>query len=440
MNKEEWLRVIKKFRENGSAMLGLILMIIFIIVAILAPVLAPVEITENLDLKKAEKLISDKGDKAEILKAFNGFKVNMYSFYNDNLDNMLLLEKKIKAYKANNKQENELVIFIKSLTDNYIIDQSYTTKWDDEKKTLIKDLKKEIQHFKKMVARSKKVEVTLEELNSTGNDFYKKAKVTYDKMFKIYKKSINIDPYVMANVIWSKKPVAPSKEYIFGISDGKDIYYGVIWGTRVGFKIGFIVVLISTIFGLFIGSISAYYGGWVDEVLMRITDVFLSIPFFLAAIVLTTMLGTGLDKVMIAMITFRWMAPARLIRGNILQTKNEQYVLASQALGVPDWKIIIKHILPNTIFPVIILASMRMGSLVITAAALSFLGIGAPQGYADWGSILSYARNWMMSSMSDPFQYWYLIFFPGTAMVLFVLSWNLIGDALRDIFDPKLRL
>jgi peptide/nickel transport system permease protein len=163
------------------------------------------------------------------------------------------------------------------------------------------------------------------------------------------------------------------------------------------------------------------------------------VPFMLSAMVLTTILGTGLDKVMIAMIVFGWMGSARLIRGNILQAKNDQYVLAAKALGVSDSKIIVKHILPNTIFPVVIQASMRIGSMVITAAVLSFLGVGAPQGYADWGSILNYARNWMLGGTEGAFQYWYTIVYPGTAMVLFVLAWNLVGDALRDIFDPKLR-
>nr|WP_303048679.1 MULTISPECIES: ABC transporter permease [unclassified Marinitoga] len=243
----------------------------------------------------------------------------------------------------------------------------------------------------------------------------------------------------MPIITYESAPVPPSKEHPFGISNGRDIYYGVVWGTRTGFKIGLTVVTIATIIGLFIGSVSAYFGGWVDEILMRITDIFMSVPFMLSAMVLTTILGTGLDKVMIAMIVFGWMGSARLIRGNILQAKNDQYVLAAKALGVPDWKIIIKHILPNTIFPVVIQASMRIGSMVITAAVLSFLGVGAPQGYADWGSILNYARNWILGGSDSALQYWYTVTYPGTAMVLFVLAWNLVGDALRDIFDPKLR-
>ncbi|MFN3691512.1 MAG: ABC transporter permease [Fervidobacterium sp.] len=247
------------------------------------------------------------------------------------------------------------------------------------------------------------------------------------------------NPYIMPIITWSSEPVPPSTEHPFGMIQGRDIFYGVVWGTRTAFFIGLTVTIISTIFGIIIGAISGYYGGWIDEILMRITDVFMSIPFLLAAMVLTTILGNGIDKVMIAMTVFGWMGAARLIRANILQVKEEQFVLAAKALGVKDFFIIVRHILPNTIFPVLIQASMRMGSLVITAAGLSFLGLGAPLGYADWGSMLNFTRNWILGTSGSTFSYWYAVFYPGMAMVLFVLAWNLVGDALRDVFDPRLK-
>nr|WP_290853117.1 ABC transporter permease [Fervidobacterium sp.] len=253
-------------------------------------------------------------------------------------------------------------------------------------------------------------------------------------------KPIKLDnPYIMPIITWSSEPVPPSREHPFGMIQGRDIFYGVVWGTRTAFYIGLTVTILSTIFGIIIGSIAGYYGGWIDEILMRITDTFMSIPFLLAAMVLTTILGNGLDKVMIAMTVFGWMGAARLIRANILQVKEEQFVLAAKALGVKDFFIIIRHILPNTIFPVLIQASMRMGSLVITAAGLSFLGLGAPLGYADWGSMLNFTRNWILGTSGSAFTYWYAVFYPGMAMVLFVLAWNLVGDALRDVFDPRLK-
>jgi len=220
---------------------------------------------------------------------------------------------------------------------------------------------------------------------------------------------------------------------------GYDIFYGLIWGTRTAFRIGLITVAVAALIGVFIGSISAYFGGWIDEILMRITDIFLSFPFLVAAMVLTTILGRGLDKVMIALITFGWMGYARLIRGSILSAKEETYVMAAKALGVKDIKIIWKHLLPNTIFPVMVQATMNIGSMVITAAALSFLGVGAPVGYADWGQMVSFARNWIIGSPGHAGQYWFTVFYPGIFIVLFVLAWNLIGDTLRDILDPRLR-
>ncbi|PZC53061.1 MULTISPECIES: ABC transporter permease [unclassified Mesotoga] len=243
------------------------------------------------------------------------------------------------------------------------------------------------------------------------------------------------DNYQIPRASWSSKPIAPSAEHPFGVIGGRDVFYGVVWGTRTAFRLGLIITGFAALIGVIVGSISAYFGGWVDEILMRITDIFLSIPFLVAAMVMTTILGKGLDKVIIALIIFGWMSTARLIRGNILQAREEQYVLAAKALGQKDWVIIIKHILPNTIFPVVVQMSMRIGSYVITAAGLSFLGVGAEPGYADWGTILSFSRNWM--TMLD--QSWFAIVFPGTAMVLFVLAWNLVGDALRDIFDPRMR-
>ena len=268
------------------------------------------------------------------------------------------------------------------------------------------------------------------------------------------------DPYQIPRMSWDIAPQSPGflmsdnirdiytvtgieikwNKAICGTAEGGyDIFYGLIWGTRTAFRIGLITVAIAALVGVFIGSISAYFGGWIDEIIMRITDIFLSFPFLVAAMVLTTILGRGLDKVMIALIVFGWMGYARLIRGSILSAKEETYVMAAKALGVKDIKIIWKHLLPNTIFPVMVQATMNIGSMVITAAALSFLGVGAPVGYADWGQMVSFARNWIIGSPGHAGQYWYAVFYPGIFIVLFVLAWNLIGDTLRDILDPRLR-
>ena len=138
---------------------------------------------------------------------------------------------------------------------------------------------------------------------------------------------------------------------------------------------------------------------------------------------------------MIALMVFGWTGFARLLRSDILSLREREYVLAARVIGVRDSRIMFRHILPNAIFPTLVLASMRMGSYVITFAGLSFLGIGAEVGYADWGQLLSFARDWMTQLT----EYWYIIMFPGVTLVLFVLSWNLVGDALRDVLDPRLQ-
>lgn len=241
------------------------------------------------------------------------------------------------------------------------------------------------------------------------------------------------NPYLIPRLGFLTEPQPPSAETIFGTTEGQyDIFYAVVWGTRTAFKIGFLVVFCTTLIGVAVGAMAGYYRGVLDEILMRITDVFMSIPFLIAVIVLTTILGKGLDKVIIALIAFDWMDTARLLRGNVLQAREEEYVQAARSLGLNDLRIIVMHILPNTTFPVLIQATMRIGTLVVVASGLSFLGLGAPQDYADWGQIISYSRNW------QGLEFWYTIFFPALGMVLFVLAWNLIGDALRDIFDPRL--
>ncbi|KAB2729940.1 ABC transporter permease [Brucella intermedia] len=233
-------------------------------------------------------------------------------------------------------------------------------------------------------------------------------------------------------------PQPPSAEAIFGTTEGQyDIYYAVIWGTRTAFKIGLGVVAISVLIGTLIGSVAAYYGGAVDEILMRIVDVFMAVPFLIAAMVLTALLGKGIGPITIALTTFGWMGYARVIRSEILRIREMDYVHAARSYGAGDLRLIALHILPNAFFPVLVLATMATGSMVLSASALSFLGVGTEEGYADWGQFIAYSRNWIVGQPGNPFQYWYTLVFPGAAIFLFVLSWNLVGDALRDILDPR---
>jgi peptide/nickel transport system permease protein len=247
-------------------------------------------------------------------------------------------------------------------------------------------------------------------------------------------------PYRMPHKGFSPTPKPPDRDHVFGTTSGQyDIFYGVVWGTRTAFKIGLFVVFAAGVVGVVLGAVAGYFGGIVDEVLMRITDVMWAIPTLVLAMAIVVAFGRGLDKVMVALALVQWRWYVRVIRAEILTLRDEDFVQAARVMGVGDAGILLRHILPNAIYPVLVMASMDMGSMVITASFLSFVGLGAPKGYADWGQMVALARNYIVGPPEDPLRYWYTIVIPGGCIVLFVLAWNLVGDALRDAFDPKLR-
>ncbi len=248
------------------------------------------------------------------------------------------------------------------------------------------------------------------------------------------------NPYIMPHKGFSPTPKPPSRDNIFGTTSGQyDIFYGAVWGTRTAFKIGFFVVLIAGLVGITLGAVSGYYGGIIDEVLMRVTDIMWAIPTLVLAMAIVVAFGRGIDKIIIALSMVQWRWYVRVLRSEILTLRDQDFVQAARVMGVSDFKIILRHILPNGIYPVLIMASMDMGSMVITAAFLSFLGLGNPRGYADWGQMVALARNYIVGPVDDPLKFWFAILIPGGCIVLFVLAWNLIGDSLRDAFDPKQR-
>ena len=228
--------------------------------------------------------------------------------------------------------------------------------------------------------------------------------------------------------------------HLMGTASGQfDIYYGIVWGSRTALFVGVFITAITVLIGVVIGAISGFYGGLIDDAFMRVTEIFMAFPFLLAAMtlsaILVPLLGRGIWPATIALIVFGWMTYARVIRAEIFSTKERDFVMAARVIGAKNSRLLFKHIIPNAIYPILILASMRVGDYVLSFATLSFLGVGTDIGYADWGQIISFARDWIMSLD----KHWYIVFFPGMALLLFGLGWNLIGDALRDIMDPRLR-
>ena len=248
------------------------------------------------------------------------------------------------------------------------------------------------------------------------------------------------DAYLIPQDGYSSDPVRPSEKHIFGTTQGQyDLYYGMVWGTRTAFRVALTVVTISVAIGVLLGGVAGFYGGWIDEILMRFTDVILAFPDLVLAVVIVSVRGPSLHNVMLSVTAVSWPSYARLLRGDVLSIKERDFVSAARALGASDARILFRHIIPNCIYPLLVVASLSMGRIVITAAALSFLGLGAPLGYADWGQLISLSRNWILGTSGSPFEFWHTVFIPGVTIFMFVLGWNLLGDAVRDILDPRQR-
>ncbi|MBU2512648.1 ABC transporter permease [bacterium] len=247
-------------------------------------------------------------------------------------------------------------------------------------------------------------------------------------------------PYMMPRAGYTITPQPPNEKNIFGTTEGQyDIFYGIIWGTRTAFRIGLFVITTAVIIGVILGTLAGYFGGKVDEIIMRLVDVVFAIPFLVLAMAIVVSFGRGLDIIMIAIASIAWRSYPRVIRSAILSVREQDFVQAAKTMGVSDIRIMWRHIIPNSIYPVMVIAFMEAGSVVLTAAFMSFLGLGAPKGYSDWGQMVALARNYIVGPADDPLKFWYTIIIPGGAIVLFVLAWALIGDALRDAFDPKIR-
>ncbi len=223
----------------------------------------------------------------------------------------------------------------------------------------------------------------------------------------------------------------PSAAHWFGTDQvGRDVLSRVSYGARVSPLIAVMVLGIACLIGVPLGIAAGYFGGWVDEVIMRVTDVFLAFPSLLLALALAAVLPASLTSLTIAISVTWWPWYTRLIRGQAASVAGRPYIDSCRALGIPRWRIIVRHILPNSVTPLIVQVSLDVGGVILTAAALSFLGLGAQDPTPDWGLMVAEGQNYFTTA-------WWVVTFPGIAILVTAFAFNLIGDGLRDLLDPR---
>jgi len=212
---------------------------------------------------------------------------------------------------------------------------------------------------------------------------------------------------------------------------GRDILTRVLYGARISIPVGVAAVFLAAILGVIIGSAAGFLGGVLDEALMRITDLMLAFPTVIMALVITAALGAGIQNAIIAIMVAWWPSYGRLVRGLVLAQREREYVVVANALGASQVRILVRHVLPNIVSPVIIMSTLDVGQAILTFASLSFLGLGAPPQIPEWGSMIAAGRNY--------FDEWWICTFPGLAILSLTMAFNVVGDSLRDLLDPRFR-
>jgi len=243
-----------------------------------------------------------------------------------------------------------------------------------------------------------------------------------------------IAPYDPIKQTLLERRQTPSAAHWMGMDDlGRDILSRIIHGTRKSLQVGVVSVSLAIVVGALIGAIAGYLGGWVDTLVMRVMDIVLAFPALLLAIAIVTILGPGLLNMLYAIAAVSIPAYARIVRASVLGVKSQDYILASQALGTRPSRILLRHVLPNCLTPLIVQGTLGIGTAILDAAGLSFLGLGAQPPMPEWGAMLGQGRYAVFSAP-------HIVLFPGLAIMLTVLGFNLLGDGLRDALDPRLRI
>ena len=233
---------------------------------------------------------------------------------------------------------------------------------------------------------------------------------------------------------FDEKNLFPNAEHWFGTDTyGRDLFTRAWYGARISLFIGFMATLINFIIGVIYGGISGLVGGWIDNVMMRFAEVLYSIPYLLVVILLMVVMGPGLLTLIIAMTATGWMGMARLVRGQVLQLKEQEYVMASRAMGANNWWLLKKHLIPNTMGPILVNITLTVPAAIFSEATLSFLGLGVQAPMASWGSMASEALSSLFTGQT------YKLFIPAFLISFTMFAFNVVGDGLRDALDPKLR-
>ena len=242
-----------------------------------------------------------------------------------------------------------------------------------------------------------------------------------------------IAPFGFKEQQLTERLTAPSGKHWFGTDDfGRDIFSRIVYGARISLWVGLFSVLASAVAGTLLGIVAGYYGKWADSIISRMFDIMLAFPSILLAIAVVAILGPSLQNALVAIAVINIPNFGRLVRSKVLSVKQEEYIMSARAVGMKDSRILLHHILPNSVTPVIVQATLAIATAIIEAAALGFLGLGAQAPTPEWGKMLSDSKQYLVQAP-------WTLFFPGIAIMLTVLGFNLMGDGLRDVLDPKMK-